>query len=336
MRKLSSAALVLSVSLGAVLGPVPAAAQQEAATSSVEPTAEQKKEASQRFEKGVSFYRDGEYQAALLEFKRAYELFPNYRVLYNLGQTSRELKDHASALVAFERYLAEGDKIDAARKRDVENWIAELRTKVARVSVATNVPGAEITVDDLLVGTTPLAEPILLNAGRRKVSATLSGHVPVQRYIDVAGADTAELSLELVSLVAPAPTGPARADATPPPAPKKVESRSPRWAWVGLATTGALGVATGILGVRALDSQSELDSLLTQRTTTAELEDARSQTESFALATDIVGAITIAAAATTVVLFVVESGGGDADGAEASSSARLRLGPGALYFDGSF
>lgn len=334
MRKLSSVAVLLSFALGAVVGPSPAAAQQAAATSAPEPTAEQKKEASQRFEKGVSFYRDGEYQAALLEFKRAYELFPNYRVLYNLGQTSRELKDHASALVAFERYLAEGENIDAARKRDVEQWIAELRTKVARLRVSTNVPGAEITVDDLLVGTTPLTEPILLNAGRRKVSATLSGHVPVQRYIDVAGADAAELSLELVSLVAPAPTGPARVDTSPPPAPKPVESRSPRWAWVGLASTGALGVATAILGVRALDSQSELDALLTQRTTTTELDDARSQTESFALATDIVGAITLAAAATTVVLFVVETSGGD-EGAEAGT-AQVRLGPGAVYFDGSF
>jgi hypothetical protein len=333
MRKLSSVALVLSVSLGAVLGPAPAAAQQASTSSTVEPTAEQKKEASQRFEKGVSFYRDGEYQAALLEFKRAYELFPNFRVLYNLGQTSRELKDHASALVAFERYLAEGENIDAARKRDVEQWVAELRTKVARLSVSTNVEGAEITVDDLLVGKTPLAEPILLNAGRRKVSATLSGHVPVQRYIDVAGADSAELDLELVSLVAPT-AGPVRSETSPPPAPTKTESRSPSWAWVGLATTGALGVATAILGVRALDSQSELDALLTTRTTNSELEDARSQTESFALATDIVGAITIAAAATTVVLFVVETSGGD-DGAEAGA-ARLRLGPGAVYFDGSF
>jgi hypothetical protein len=335
MRKLSTVAFLLSVSLGTVVGPAPAAAQQEATTPAAEPTAEQKKEASQRFEKGVGFYRDGEYHAALLEFKRAYELFPNYRVLYNLGQTSRELRDHASALTAFERYLAEGDKIDAARKRDVEKWIEELRTKVARLSVSTNVAGAEITVDDLLVGTTPLAEPILLNAGRRKVSATLSGHVPVQRYIDVAGGDTAELSLELVSLVAPASAGPTRTE-TPPPPPKRQESSGPRWAWVGLATTGALGIATGILGVRALDSQSDLDALLTRRTTTAELEDARSQTESVALATDIIGALTIAAAATTVVLFVVESGGGDAEGAEASSSARLRLGPGALYFDGSF
>jgi len=54
----------------------------------------------------------------------------------------------------------------------------------------------------------------------------------------------------------------------------------------------------------------------------------------FALATDIVGAITIAAAATTVVLFVVETSGGD-EGAEAGT-ARLRLGPGAVYFDGRF
>jgi hypothetical protein len=256
-------------------------------------------------------------------------------VLYNLGQTSRELKDHASALASFQRYLAEGEKLEPGRRKDVEKWIEELKTKVARVTVTTTPAGAEITVDDLVVGKTPLASPLLLNAGRRKIAAALRGHVPVQRFVDVVGADSSEVSLELAPLVGPATGGPADSPAPPPPAPpppKKEAPTGPRWAWVGLAGTGALGVATIILGVRALNAQSDFEELLTERTTAAELEDARGVTETFAIATDVVAGVTIAAAAVTVVLFVVEM---SSSGPE-PTAARVRIGPGALFVEGQF
>ncbi|MBK6515942.1 MAG: PEGA domain-containing protein [Polyangiaceae bacterium] len=333
-RTLTSLALALPLSLA--VSPLPALAQAAPGASPVaEPTAAAKKEARERFEKGVVFYRDKEYQAALLEFKRAYELAPNFRVLYNLGQTSRELKDHASALASFQRYLAEGEKLEPGRRKDVEKWIEELKTKVARVTVTTTPAGAEITVDDLVVGKTPLASPLLLNAGRRKIAAALRGHVPVQRFVDVVGADSSEVSLELAPLVGPATGGPADSPAPPPPAPpppKKEAPTGPRWAWVGLAGTGALGVATIILGVRALNAQSDFEELLTERTTAAELEDARGVTETFAIATDVVAGVTIAAAAVTVVLFVVEM---SSSGPE-PTAARVRIGPGALFVEGQF
>ena len=68
-----------------------------------EADADPRAEASKRFRRGVKLYNDGDFVAALIEFKRAYELEPNYRVLYNLGQTSRELKDYAAALRAYEQ-----------------------------------------------------------------------------------------------------------------------------------------------------------------------------------------------------------------------------------------
>src|SRR5512145_1254691 len=43
-------------------------------------------EASQRFQRAVKLYRERSFDAALAEFNRAYELSPDYRVLYNLGQ----------------------------------------------------------------------------------------------------------------------------------------------------------------------------------------------------------------------------------------------------------
>ena len=79
--------------------------------------ADEDSDAEKHFTQGLSFAKDENYESAMIEFKRAYEIKPDYRVLYNLGLTSRELKDFASALKAFRQYLEEGGQaIDKARK----------------------------------------------------------------------------------------------------------------------------------------------------------------------------------------------------------------------------
>src|SRR5205823_3161495 len=67
-------------------------------------------EGRKHFQAGVQFYKEGDFRAALIEFKRAYESAPNYKVLYNLGQTNLELQDYAQALTSFQKYLTDGGK----------------------------------------------------------------------------------------------------------------------------------------------------------------------------------------------------------------------------------
>lgn len=354
MRSSVNKPVLLGLVCAALLGaPARRASAQDppppaAAAPAAEPSPEAKREAGERFQRGVKFHKDAEYQAAHIEFKRAYELAPNYRVLYNLGQTSRELKDHAGALRYFERYLAEGGKeIDAKRRRDVEQWVAELRPKVAHVTLSTAPEGAEITVDDVLVGVTPLAEPLVLNAGRRKINAALSGHAPVQRFIDVAGSEKVDVALELSPLAPPAPPEeprpkpeagtvvlPGPLTAPPPAPPDEGMSALP---WIGLAATGALGVGWGVLGVTALGAQSDFEEELDHRTTPQAVDDARSKAQTFALVADIVGGVTIAAAALTAVAFAVELGGKDEKPTRpAPVSVSVRIGPGSLGVGGRF
>ena len=87
MRKLI---LPLSLSLSLIALASPALAQNNM------------EEGRKHFQAGVQFYKENDFRAALIEFKRAYELAPNFKVLYNLGQTSLELQDYASALRSFE------------------------------------------------------------------------------------------------------------------------------------------------------------------------------------------------------------------------------------------
>src|SRR5262245_54716328 len=72
------------------------------------------------FDRGVDYYRDGNINAALIEFKRAYEAAPNYRVLFNLGQVANALNDYVEAQRYFQRYLQDGGaEIDAERRAEV-------------------------------------------------------------------------------------------------------------------------------------------------------------------------------------------------------------------------
>src|SRR5215218_10346672 len=97
--------------LGIAFSSVPAGSQPAT------PTKEARDEAKSRFLKGLDLFKEGDYQAALIEFRRANELAPNYNVLYNIGQVYFQLTDYPNALNSLERYLKEGgDQVSAKRR----------------------------------------------------------------------------------------------------------------------------------------------------------------------------------------------------------------------------
>jgi PEGA domain-containing protein len=258
-------------------------------------------EASQRFRSGVSFYKDKDYAAALVEFKRAYELVPNFTVLFNLGQTARELKDYAAALKAFEQYLDEGGaKIPAPRHKEVSASIDELRRKVGTLKIVTSVDGAEIVLDEVPIGVSPLAAAVVVNVGRHKLSATSNGFTPTQRVVEVAGMTETPVSLDLTKIEA----APVKIVEPPPKDPPKLGT--PTVVWVLLATTGATAVAAGVTGGLALSSRGGLkDALATFPGDPAAITTAQGKTRTLAVVTDVLGGIALAEAITTVVLFAV-------------------------------
>jgi hypothetical protein len=256
-------------------------------------------EASQRFRSGVSFYKDRDFAAALVEFKRAYELVPNYSVLYNLGQTARELKDYAAALEAFQKYLDEGAaKVAPARHKEVAASIEELKHKVGTLKITASVDGAAIVLDDVAIGASPLAAPLTANVGRHKVSATLTGYTPAQTVVEVAGMTETPVTLDLAKIeVAPVVV-------VAPAAPVKLGT--PVVVWVMLSTTVAAGVAAGVTGGLALSARGGLkDALATFPGDPKAISDAQGKTRTLAITTDVLGGITIAGAVTTAVLYAL-------------------------------
>jgi hypothetical protein len=234
------------------------AEEREDAMGDAEEGAAATRAAAKHFQRGVGFYAESDYRAALIEFNRAYALVPNPDVLYNLGETQYELRDYAGALIAFERYLAE--TVDAnPHHKEVARQIDVLCKLVGHVTIATTPAGADVDIDDRLVGKTPIDAPILVSAGHRKVTASLAGRAPIVEYVDVPAGDVKALSLQLPD-PSPSPATAPWAWDPPQPQPQQVSTRGGgtlrALGWIG---TAALAVGAGVFGVLALQEWGALD-----------------------------------------------------------------------------
>jgi hypothetical protein len=248
MRRLALLAVVIHA-WGIAWVPIPAMAANPPDAAS----------ASKHFERGVALVDDEDWPGALVEFERAYAIDPNYRVLFDIAQCRYQLHDYVAALQAFQRYLSEGqDAVPADRKSKVEGDIAILKGRVASLRVSSAISGAEVSIDDAVVGTTPLVAPVLVSAGLHRIVLRLAGGATVSRDVALAGEENAEVVLDPVA----PPTAPSRVDSAfisvPAAGGRRAEaSLLPGWIAFG---AGAVGLGVGAyFGVEAIDGKRQLD-----------------------------------------------------------------------------
>lgn len=343
-RALATAAIALSA-LGATLAVPREAAAQPAQQAKAD-------EAKNRYLKGVDLFDEGDYQSALIEFKRSYELVPNFNVLYNIGQVYFQLSDYANALRTLQQYLDEGGKrIPSSRKTDVEKDIEKLRARVATVTLKINVKDAELRIDDQVV-TQALTGPITVSAGKRRFEVSKTGYRTITRTEEIAGQESRELSFELAAdaTVISNPNdgkppiviiGDGKGGTLPPPDPGPPVVPIVLW-----SITGVLAVGTGVMGGLALANDSTTSRFKTEPNhTEAEIQDQVDKTKTFALVSDVLLGATVAAAGVSTVFTVLEFTRSDgaktepaAEPAPAATTGRvqLRLGPTFVGLDGTF
>src|ERR1041384_438707 len=187
-----------------------------------------KQEAARRFEHAIKLYEDSDYTLALAEFERVYELVPDYRVLYNIGQVSIQLGRYARAYRTLKEYVARGgNDLPPGGAAAVQADLTQLAGKVAQLSVQVSQAGAEISVDGAAMGPAPLAAPLVVDVGEHRVQVELPGYVTQSQTFTLAGGDRREGSFTLLPL--PPSTKPESARETPPaPAPAPIGPPAPR------------------------------------------------------------------------------------------------------------
>lgn len=266
-------------------------------------------EAREHARQGAALYRESDFAAALVEFKRAYALAPNYRVLYNVGQTLAELQDYVAAQLAFERYLGEGGaKIPRQRRAAVEAEVVKLSARVASVRVQINVDDAEVLVDGAPVGRSPLAGPLRLNAGVRTIAASKPPLVSATRSVELAGRDQATIVLELTppappSLVSPLPSPPSSTSLAS--ASTARPGAAPATPWVGLALTGTFAAGAVVTGLFTLDARHDFNRELERLPSSeGDVDRARTRMHALAISTDVLAVAALATAAISAYPFV--------------------------------
>jgi len=289
------------------LVPLVTSLDARAAPEATPPDGASVEEARQRFQKGVQLFHEWSFEAALAEFRKAYQLAPSYRVLYNIAQVHYELHSYVDALKAFRQYLSEGGVDD--RRMQVEGEIRKLEGRVGFLEVIANVDGGQVSIDDVPVGLLPMKAPILVNPGVRRVSVNKPGFGTTARNVTIAGGDHAQVSLELNEAVATR----APSDETGKTAGKgDRRTERPRTAmWISLAATGALGIGAGVFALLAQDAKRDFEHQLSMfPTSKREVDAARSTLVQNAAITDGLAAAAVVSGGLTL-FFALSSGGKD-------------------------
>lgn len=307
------------------LGPLSAHAQSAdtAETGDVE-------QARKHFNQGLKLYKDGDFDAALVQFERAYAEKANFKVLYNIAQCYFELHQYVEARDTLARYLKEGaGQLDAERQIRAESDVTDLQKRIAHLTLTVNVTGATVYVDGKKIGVTPLSAAVDVNEGQRTISVETSDRGSKQRVVRLGGGEDQTVEIEFAApsaapLAAPAPT--AKTEAPRPQAQNGLGAGF----WVSGSLALALGAGAGVTGYLALraqdDRQKELE---TFGVTRADLDDSRNRAKTFALTTDILaGSAIVCAGVATVLLITHDSGSGEQVG--------LGVGPGNVTLRGRF
>jgi hypothetical protein len=238
---------------------------QEAAPA---PGVDAKAKAQVLLNEGAQHYEQAEFAAALAKFEQAYALFPSPRLLFNIGQASRELGRPVEAIHAFEGFLAQVSEAPVEMFDEAKRSVAELSTQIGKLLIECPLVGAVINVDGKKVGEAPIKDLIRVAPGRHQVTATHPSALPAIEDVTVAVGTVQTVVLRPLALAEAPPS--AEPEVVPgldvragPPSEAPVADDGwwlgRKWTWVAAGSAVVLAGGAAIAG-RAMQSKfDELD-----------------------------------------------------------------------------
>ena len=156
MRQLIRRCLLLVLLALVTVASVPAAAG---------PPSTAVKQARVKFRKGTKLYKRGMYLAALEQFRAAQKLYPSFKIDLNIAGTLQALGRLAEAATSYERFILQSSSAPAAFITSARAQLAKLKQQLASVSVSSPVRGADVSINGVTIGSTPLDMPHYLKPG---------------------------------------------------------------------------------------------------------------------------------------------------------------------------
>jgi hypothetical protein len=153
------------------------------------------------YESGKLLYGDGDYAGSLVKFSSAYEVSKDPRLLWNMAACEKNLRHYSRALRLVREYVKSGDKVLAEQdKKEAEELIKVMEPFTAKLQVNVDEPGSEVTLDDEVIGTSPV-EPVIVDIGTRKLRVRKAEFEEVVKEVPVGGAAQVALDVKMVKIL---------------------------------------------------------------------------------------------------------------------------------------
>jgi len=154
------------------------------------------------YEAAKLLYGNSDYAGALVKFLAAYDKSKDARLLWNVAACEKSLRHYASVVSYLRRYLAEGQgSLSEAEKIDAEALIKVIHPLTAALALEVSESGARVYVDDSLVGETPLAAPIVIDVGARKIRVEKEGFEPYREVLTIGDSPHIKIVVKLEKTV---------------------------------------------------------------------------------------------------------------------------------------
>lgn len=140
-----------------------------------------------------------DYERALDLYNRAYSLEPSPALLYNRGRAYEALARYPEALEQLQAFERDAPPELKSRVKKLDELLARVRIRVSELDVRCNVNGARVLLRAKVLGTTPFAKPLWVNAGKAVIEVNADGYQPFKQTVTLTGGGKVSLVAKLLS-----------------------------------------------------------------------------------------------------------------------------------------
>ena len=162
-------------------------------------------------QKGIELRKAGQDRQALAEFERAFSLYGSVRALAQMALAEQALGLWREAHEHLQQALPRMDDPWIAEHRStLEAAAHEIASQLGSLEISCNVAGAEVRLNGVVLGLTPLSSPVPLVAGANVIVVSKPGFFEIARQVNIDAGRLSRLNVVLTSSPEPS-LAPARA-----------------------------------------------------------------------------------------------------------------------------
>lgn len=136
-------------------------------------------QAKLEYEAARVLHADGDFATAGQKYRAAYGQQSDIRLLWNIAACEKNLRHYTKAVVLIRKYLSEGGSLLTNDDRQEATYALNVIERLtAPITLKVNEPGATVSIDEEIIGESPLPDPITVDVGQRKIRVMKVGFRP--------------------------------------------------------------------------------------------------------------------------------------------------------------